>query len=64
MTEYPSDDAILLQPGSVGCCKAFDEYHDASPCQILSVFPTFVLQQIQNATPVRQIVPRAIDRPT
>jgi anthranilate 1,2-dioxygenase large subunit len=26
------------------------------------VFPTFVLQQIQNAIAVRQIVPRAIDK--
>ena len=32
--------------------------------QILSVFPTFVLQQIQNAIAVRQIVPRGIDEPT
>jgi anthranilate 1,2-dioxygenase large subunit len=30
--------------------------------QILSVFPTFVLQQIQNAIAVRQIVPRGIDK--
>ena len=30
--------------------------------QILSVFPTFVLQQIQNAIAVRQVVPRAIDK--
>jgi anthranilate 1,2-dioxygenase large subunit len=30
--------------------------------QILSVFPTFVLQQIQNAIAVRQIVPRAVDK--
>ena len=36
--------------------------HDDVTLQILSVFPTFVLQQIQNAIAVRQIVPRGIDR--
>jgi anthranilate 1,2-dioxygenase large subunit len=42
--------------------RGFDEYHDCVTLQILSVFPTFVLQQIQNAIAVRQIVPRAIDK--
>ena len=41
---------------------SFDEYGDGTTLQILSVFPTFVLQQIQNAIAVRQIVPRAIDK--
>ena len=35
---------------------------DGVTLQILSVFPTFVLQQIQNAIAVRQIVPRGIDK--
>jgi anthranilate 1,2-dioxygenase large subunit len=42
--------------------EGFDEYEDGVTLQILSVFPTFVLQQIQNAVAVRQIVPRAIDK--
>ncbi|HUN99681.1 MAG TPA: aromatic ring-hydroxylating dioxygenase subunit alpha [Bradyrhizobium sp.] len=53
-SEYKLADPTLLQ--------GFDEYHDGVTLQILSVFPTFVLQQIQNAVAVRQIVPRAIDK--
>lgn len=53
-SEYKLADPSLLQ--------GFDEYHDGVTLQILSVFPTFVLQQIQNAVAVRQIVPRAIDK--
>ena len=53
-SEYKLADPSLLQ--------GFDEYHDGVTLQILSVFPTFVLQQIQNAIAVRQIVPRAIDK--
>ncbi|WP_022724004.1 aromatic ring-hydroxylating dioxygenase subunit alpha [Rhodopseudomonas sp. B29] len=53
-SEYKLADPTLLQ--------GFDEYHDGVTLQILSVFPTFVLQQIQNAIAVRQIVPRAIDK--
>jgi anthranilate 1,2-dioxygenase large subunit len=37
--------------------EGFEEYPDRITLQILSVFPTFVLQQIQNAIAVRQIVP-------
>ncbi len=40
----------------------FDEYHDGVTLQILSVFPTLVLQQTQNSIAVRQIVPRATDK--
>jgi anthranilate 1,2-dioxygenase large subunit len=40
----------------------FDEYGDGTTLQILSVFPTFVLQQIQNVVAVRQIVPRGVSR--
>jgi anthranilate 1,2-dioxygenase large subunit len=50
-SEYRLADPSLLQ--------GFDEYHDGVTLQILSVFPTFVLQQIQNAIAVRQVVPRS-----
>ena len=53
-SQYKLADPSLLQ--------GFDEYHDGVTLQILSVFPTFVLQQIQNAIAVRQIVPRGIDK--
>ena len=39
-----------------------DEYGDSIGLQILSVFPAFVLQQVQNALAVRQIVPRGVDQ--
>jgi anthranilate 1,2-dioxygenase large subunit/terephthalate 1,2-dioxygenase oxygenase component alpha subunit len=35
-----------------------DEFNDGCMLQILTVFPGFVLQQIQNALAVRQIVPK------
>lgn len=38
-----------------------DEYGDGVTLQILTVFPGFVLQQIQNAIAVRQIVPTGVD---
>jgi anthranilate 1,2-dioxygenase large subunit len=53
-SEYKLADPSLLQ--------GFDEYRDGVTLQILSVFPTFVLQQIQNAIAVRQIVPRGTDK--
>jgi anthranilate 1,2-dioxygenase large subunit len=53
-SEYKLADPSLLQ--------GFDEYHDGVTLQILSVFPTFVLQQIQNAIAVRQVVPRSVDK--
>ena len=53
-SEYKLADPSLLQ--------SFDEYHDGVTLQILSVFPTFVLQQIQNAIAVRQIVPRDVEK--
>ncbi|SAK80491.1 aromatic oxygenase [Caballeronia glebae] len=40
--------------------KGTDEFGDGITLQILSVFPGFVLQQIQNAIAVRQILPRGI----
>ena len=53
-SQYKLADPSLLQ--------GFDEYKDGVTLQILSVFPTFVLQQIQNAIAVRQIIPRGIDK--
>jgi phenylpropionate dioxygenase-like ring-hydroxylating dioxygenase large terminal subunit len=37
-----------------------DEFGDGITLQILSVFPSFVLQQIQNSLVVRQIVPNGV----
>ncbi|MBW0101055.1 aromatic ring-hydroxylating dioxygenase subunit alpha [Pseudonocardia sp. KRD291] len=42
----------------------FSEVGDDVTLQILSVFPGFVLQQIQNSVAVRQILPRAVDSTT
>ncbi|MFH5927354.1 aromatic ring-hydroxylating dioxygenase subunit alpha [Roseomonas xinghualingensis] len=39
-----------------------DEFGDGVTLQILSVFPGFVLQQIQNALAIRQVVPRGVGR--
>jgi anthranilate 1,2-dioxygenase large subunit len=40
----------------------FKEFDDDVTLQILSVFPGFVLQQIQNSIAVRQVLPRGIFR--
>lgn len=40
----------------------FDEWGDGITLQILSVFPGFVLQQIQNCLAVRQVLPKDIAR--
>jgi phenylpropionate dioxygenase-like ring-hydroxylating dioxygenase large terminal subunit len=39
-----------------------DEFGDGITLQILTVFPTLVLQQIQNSLVVRQILPKGLDR--
>ena len=39
----------------------FSEVGDDTTLQILSVFPGFVLQQIQNSVAVRQILPRGVE---
>jgi len=39
-----------------------DEFGDGISLQILSVFPTLVLQQIQNSLVVRQILPKGLER--
>ena len=53
-SEFKLADPSLLQ--------SFKEFPDNVTLQILSAFPTFILQQIQNAIAVRQIVPRGVDR--
>jgi anthranilate 1,2-dioxygenase large subunit len=53
-SKYKLADPSLLQ--------GFDEFPDGITLQILSVFPTFVLQQIQNAIAVRRVVPRGTDK--
>jgi anthranilate 1,2-dioxygenase large subunit len=40
----------------------FHEWDDGITLQILSVFPTFVLQQIQNSIALRRVVPRSPDQ--
>jgi Ring hydroxylating alpha subunit (catalytic domain) len=40
--------------------QGFKEYDDGVTLQILSVFPGFVLQQIQNCLAIRQVVPRGV----
>lgn len=52
-SDYKLADPSLLQ--------GFDEFPDGITLQILTVFPTFVVQQIQNSIAVRQIVPRSAE---
>lgn len=51
---YRLKDPTLLQ--------GFTEYDDGVTLQILSVFPGFVLQQIQNCLAVRQVLPQGTRR--
>lgn len=53
-SEYQLADPSML--------NGFSEVGDDITLQILSVFPGFVLQQIQNSVAVRQILPRSVDR--
>jgi anthranilate 1,2-dioxygenase large subunit len=53
-SEYQLADPSML--------NGFSEVGDDITLQILSVFPGFVLQQIQNSVAVRQILPRGVDR--
>ena len=39
-----------------------DEFGDGIALQILTVFPSFVLQQIRNCLAVRRVMPRGLDR--
>lgn len=47
-----------LQLADMSLLRGFKEFDDDITLQILSVFPGFVLQQIQNSIAVRQILPR------
>lgn len=49
---YQLEDPTLLQ--------GFRDYDDGVTLQILSVFPGFVLQQIQNSLAVRQVLPNGV----
>jgi phenylpropionate dioxygenase-like ring-hydroxylating dioxygenase large terminal subunit len=40
--------------------EGIDEFGDGVTLQILTVFPSFILQQIQNSLAVRQVVPRGV----
>lgn len=44
-----------------GLLRTVNEFGDHGSAQILTVFPGFVLQQIQNALAIRHLVPRGID---
>lgn len=52
-TGYQLADRSLLQ--------GFTEFDDGVTLQILSVFPGFVLQQIQNCLAIRQVLPRGVE---
>ena len=54
-----SDDFGLKEPALL---EGRDEFGDGITLQILSVFPSLVLQQIRNNLVVRQIVPKGPDR--
>ena len=41
--------------------EGFSEVGDDVTLQILSIFPCFVLQQIQNSVAVRQVLPRGVE---
>ncbi|WP_253207248.1 aromatic ring-hydroxylating dioxygenase subunit alpha [Verticiella alkaliphila] len=54
-----TDDYRLKDPSLLA---GFTEYDDGVTLQILSVFPGFVLQQIQNCLAVRQVLPKGVAR--
>ena len=58
--EFRSDREYGLADPSV--LEHFKEFDDDITLQILTVFPSFVLQQILNSVVVRQILPRGADK--
>lgn len=54
-----SDSGYQLQDPSL--LEGFSEVGDDVTLQILSIFPCFVLQQIQNSVAVRQVLPRGVE---
>jgi anthranilate 1,2-dioxygenase large subunit/terephthalate 1,2-dioxygenase oxygenase component alpha subunit len=57
-----SDQSSSFQLKDPSLLQGFKEFDDGITLQILSVFPGFVLQQIQNCLAIRQVLPRGIDR--
>lgn len=53
-TGFQLEDPTLLE--------GFKEYNDGITLQILSVFPGFVLQQIQNCLAIRQVLPTGVEK--
>jgi len=53
------DDYRLADPSLL---ESFDEFGDGINVQILSVFPNFILQQVENSIAVRQILPKGLGR--
>ena len=53
------DDYRLNDPSLL---DSFDEFGDGINVQILSVFPNFILQQVENSIAVRQVLPKGIGR--
>jgi len=51
------EDYRLADPSML---EGVDEFGDGITLQILTVFPAFIVQQIQNSLAVRQIVPRGV----
>jgi anthranilate 1,2-dioxygenase large subunit/terephthalate 1,2-dioxygenase oxygenase component alpha subunit len=54
------DDDFKLSDGSL--LKSWLEYDDGITHSIQSIFPTFVLQQIQNSLAIRVLVPLSVDK--
>jgi anthranilate 1,2-dioxygenase large subunit/terephthalate 1,2-dioxygenase oxygenase component alpha subunit len=54
------NEAFTLKDASL--LENVDEFGDGCHMQILTVFPGFVLQQIQNALAIRQILPKGLER--
>ncbi len=53
------DDFTLADPSLI---RSWLEYEDGITHAIQSIFPTFVLQQIQNSLAVRLLIPRSVDK--
>lgn len=53
-----SRDDVKLADASL--LEAFDEFGDGINVQILSVFPNFILQQVENSIAVRQVLPKGV----
>ena len=54
-----NDKVALTDPAIL---RTFDEFDDGISLQILTVFPGFVLQQVQNSLAIRQVLPRGADK--